>query len=398
LEEVGNGEDTMPKRIKTTYPGVFYREVKRIGGKGNERVYYVLFKKDGKVLEEKVGRQFADAMTAAKAAAYRSERIEGKRQSRKQVREAKVTAKKAAEKAEASRWTFDKLWESYKAQRPDLKGLVTDQNRYELHIKPAFGDSEPKDLLPLDLDRLRINLLKKKKPATVRNVMELLRRIINFGLKKQLCSGLSFAVTMPKVSNLKTEDLTPEQVQRLLEALGKDEDPEVADLVRLALFSGMRRGELFDLHWPDVDFDRGFISLRDPKGGQDQKVPMNDAARALLRARPRTESPYVFPGRGGKRRVDVSKTVRRIRAAAGLPKDFRPLHGLRHAFASMLASSGEVDLYTLQKLLTHKSPVMTQRYAHLRDESLKRASNVAGTLIEKAANSKKQATTQEQTA
>lgn len=386
----------MPKRIKTTYPGVFYREVKRVGRKGTERVYYVLFKKDGKVLEEKVGRQYTDAMTAAKAAAYRSERIEGKRQSRKQVREAKVAAKKAVQEAEASRWTIDKLWEAYKAQRPDLKGLVTDQNRYENHIKPTLGDREPKDLLPLDLDRLRINLLKKKKPATVRNVIELLKRIISFGVKKQLCQSLTFSVTMPRVSNLKTEDLTPDQVKKLLEAIGKDEDQEVADLVRLALFTGLRRGELFSLQWPDVDFERGFIHIRDPKGGTDQTVPMNDSARAILRARPRTESPYVFPGRGGRRRVDVSKVVRRIRAAAGLPKDFRPLHGLRHAFASMLASSGEVDLYTLQKLMTHKSPIMTQRYAHLRDEALKRASNVAGALIEKAANGKKKEAVEEQ--
>jgi len=387
----------MPKRIKTTYPGVFYREVKRIGGKGNERVYYVLFKKDGRVIEEKAGRQYADAMTAAKAAAYRSERIEGKRQSRKQVREAKVAAKKAGEEAEASRWTFDKLWEQYKAARPDLKGLVTDENRYQLHIKPAFGHREPKDLLPLDLDRLRINLLKNKKPATVRNVMELLRRIINFGLKKQLCPGLSFTVTMPRVNNLKTEDLTPAEMQKLLEAIDKDEDPEVADLVKLALFTGMRRGELFNLQWQDVDFERGFISLRDPKGGPDQKIPLNDTARALLGTHPRTESPYVFPGRSGKRRVDVSKVVRRIRSAAGLDKSFRPLHGLRHAFASMLASSGEVDLYLLQKLLTHKSPVMTQRYAHLRDEALKRAADLAGNLIA-AATKMKDAGTEERTA
>jgi integrase len=47
----------------------------------------------------------------------------------------------------------------------------------------------------------------------------------------------------------------------------------------------------------------------------------------------------------------------------------------------MLASSGEVDMYTLQKLLTHKSPIMTQRYAHLRDEALKRASNLVGNII-----------------
>ena len=49
----------------------------------------------------------------------------------------------------------------------------------------------------------------------------------------------------------------------------------------------------------------------------------------------------------------------------------------------MLASSGEVDLYTLQKLLTHKTPAMTQRYAHLRDETLRRASDLAGDLINK---------------
>ncbi|HQC19863.1 MAG TPA: tyrosine-type recombinase/integrase, partial [Smithella sp.] len=72
--------------------------------------------------------------------------------------------------------------------------------------------------------------------------------------------------------------------------------------------------------------------------------------------------------------------------AAGLPADFRPLHGLRHTYASMLASSGKVDLYTLQKLLTHKSPVMTQRYAHLRDEALRNASTLAGQIIDAAMN------------
>jgi len=51
----------------------------------------------------------------------------------------------------------------------------------------------------------------------------------------------------------------------------------------------------------------------------------------------------------------------------------------------MLASSGQVDMYTLQKLLTHKSPIMTQRYAHLRDETMQKASALAGNIIEQAA-------------
>jgi hypothetical protein len=51
-------------------------------------------------------------------------------------------------------------------------------------------------------------------------------------------------------------------------------------------------------------------------------------------------------------------------------------------YASMLASSGQVDLYTLQKLLTHKSPIMTQRYALLRDQALRQAADLAGKINE----------------
>lgn len=80
------------KRIKTEYPGLFYREAVRIGGKGMERVYYIVFKKAGKVFEEKVGRQYADDMTPAKAARVRSDRIEGRRESRKEKREAEKAA------------------------------------------------------------------------------------------------------------------------------------------------------------------------------------------------------------------------------------------------------------------------------------------------------------------
>jgi integrase len=138
------------------------------------------------------------------------------------------------------------------------------------------------------------------------------------------------------------------------------------------------------LQWADLDFERGFIHIREPKGGIDQTIPMNIEARKILESHERTGSDFVFPGRSGQKRVDIHKTVNRIKDGAGLPKDFRALHGLRHVYASMLASSGKVDMYTLQKLLTHKSPQMTQRYAHLRDESLRAASELAGDIIGQA--------------
>lgn len=369
------------KRIKTSYRGVFYREVNRRGRPGKEKVYYIVFKKDGKIYEEKVGRQYEDDMTPARANQIRSQRIEGNRLSRKEERE----RRRAEAEAEKNRWTFDRLWQEYKARNPGLKGLVTDENRYVKHLKPIFGHKEPRDLTPFEVDKLRVTMLKTHKPGTVKNSLELLRRLINFGAKKHLCEGPGFTIQMPRVHNLKTEDLTPEQLSRLLEVLDQEANIQVAALMKMALFTGMRRGELFKLKWTDIDFDRGFIHLRDPKGGPDQKIPLNEAAKEVLVNLPRLAD-YVFPGRGGKQRVDISKQVNRIKKAAGLPKDFRPLHGLRHTFASLLASSGQVDLYTLQKLLTHKSPAMTQRYAHLRDEALKRASTLAGTLVNQALN------------
>lgn len=360
------------KRHKTTYPGVFYREAVRTGGKGMERVYYIVFKRGGKFFEEKAGRQYADDMTPARAAMIRGERLEGKRQSRKEIRAA----------AGVVSWTVARLWDEYVSRQP-VNAIRADRGRFKNYLAQTLGTRKPKDIVQLDVDRLRIQLLKTKAPQTVAHVLNLLKRLIHFGENKGLCSALVFKIEMPKVDNIQTEDLTPEQLDNLLAAINEDHDYHAAAMMKLALFTGMRRGELFKLQWDDLDFDRGFIHIRhDPKGGKDQAIPMNQTAREILEGHPKDEStPLVFPGRHGRRRTAISQPVNRIKARAGLPADFRPLHGLRHTFASHLASSG-VDLYVLQRLLTHKDPSMTQRYAHLRDDALRRASDLAGNIAQ----------------
>jgi integrase len=366
----------MPKRKSTDYPGVFYRIADRIGGKGTEKVYYIVFKKEGRVNEEKVGRQYADDMTPARASRIRAERIENKRKSRKEIRE----EEQARKEAEAGKWTLRRLFDAYMEARPDNKAKSTDQYRFETYLS-HLGDREPGGIEELDVNRVRLKLLKGKSPQTITHVLNLLTWIINFGHRKKYCDPLPFKITKPTVDNQKTEDLTPGQIQALFKALDEDPNQEAANFMRLALATGMRRGELFKLKWADVDFHRGFISIRNPKGKRDQKIPMNSAAREIFKNIRETESPFIFPGRDGGQRVAFNKPIDRIKATAGLPKDFRKLHGLRHVFASMLASSGEVDIYTLQKLLTHKDPRMTQRYAHLRDEALKRGSEVATEIL-----------------
>ncbi|MGV8057549.1 MAG: tyrosine-type recombinase/integrase [Smithellaceae bacterium] len=365
------------RRYKTEYPGVFYRQAQRIGSKGIEKIYYIVFKKEGIVHEEKVGRQLIDDMSPAKANRIRSSRIEGRRMSRKEKREAEMAAKLA----EAGKWTLTKLWEEYEKQKPDSKSIQTDKGRFMKHIKPFLGEKESHEIIRLDIDRLRIKLSKKLKPQTIKHVLGLLKRVVRFGAKRELCRELPFPIDAVKVDNCTTEDLTPTQLKNLLKAIDESTDIEAANIMRMALFTGMRRGELFKLKWTDVDFDRGFITIRhDPKGGVSQKIPLNDQARDVLKNHPETAD-NVFVRGDGKPFTDIRRRVNPIKKVAGIPDDFRALHGLRHAYASILASSGQVDMYTLQKLLTHKSPIMTQRYAHLRDDTLRNASNLAGELI-----------------
>jgi integrase len=361
------------QRVKTDYVGVYYIMGTAIGTGKSEKIYYITYRREGKLIEEKAGRQFSDAMTPAKASRIRAERIEGKSLSNKARRE-----KKAREK-EIQEWTIKRLWEEYIETKPKTKGYIVDGQRFKNHIEPILGDKRLEDLAPLDLDRLRIRLLKNKAPQTVKSTIALLKRISNFAKDKRLCKGIDFKITLPKVSNQKTEFLTEEELKKLLDAIKADTNPYAGPIMLTALYTGMRKGEILKLEWPDIDFEHSFITIRGPKGGVDQKIPLNESARMVLEQLPRTHD-LVFPGIHGER-TGLYHSLAKIKKAAGLPKDFRPLHGLRHHYASMLASSGKVDLYVLQKLMTHKSPTMTQRYAHLRDEALKKASNLAGELV-----------------
>ena len=177
--------------------------------------------------------------------------------------------------------------------------------------------------------------------------------------------------------------MTPEQLIALKKALDEEPDQNAAALMRLALVTGMRRGALLALRWDDLDFNRGFITLRGEvaKKGKTESIPMTAATKQILETIEYAGSPYVFPGKDGGQRKEFRRLPKRVKQKAGLPEDFRPLHGLRHTYASFLASSGKVDLYTLQKLLTHSSPQMTQRYAHLADEALQRAASVADDIL-----------------
>ena len=363
----------MPRQFRnyTRHNGVYFVELAN-----GDQTFFIRYKKDRKLIEERAGRR-SQGWTAAKANRLRTERLAGKTVSNADQRSREIAEKELKN----NRWTFRKIFDEYLASRPDLKGRANDVRRFNSYLEKDFAHKTPEEVTYFDIERLKRRLAKKElKPATVRHALEVLRRLSNFATKHNLCSGIRFVIEMPKVNNLMTENLTPEEYNRLENLLDEEEDIQASNLLRLALFTGMRRGELFKLKWKDINFIRKNISIKDPKSGLDETIPLNEMALSVLNNHEKEESEFVFPGLRGNQRKTTPRPLRRIIKKAGL-KNFRPFQGLRHSYASILVSSGKVDLYTLQKLLTQKSPQMTQRYAHLSNEALMDASNVISEII-----------------
>ena len=358
----------MPRqiRVSTEYSGVYFVKLAN-----QDQSFFIRYKRNGKSVEEKAGRS-NQGWNAEKAYQLRTERMSGTSAAGNELQS-------NSDLLSQQDWTFSKIFSEYLRLRNKLKGRANDIYRFKNYLEKEFANITPSCVTQDDIERFKYNLQNRElKPATIRHVLELLRRLANFAAKNNLCSGLSFKIQMPKVENYKTEELTNAQLQKLMQVLEEESDIQVSNLVRLALYTGMRRGELFNLNWGDIDFYNKTITVKSDKKGDQPTIPLNEMAEKVLVEHAHTEkgSKFVFPGRGGKKRTDCKRPLLRIREKAGLPDDFRILQGLRHVYASMLVSSGKVDLETLQSLLTQKSPLMTQRYAHLLDESRTNSENI----------------------
>ena len=153
--------------------------------------------------------------------------------------------------------------------------------------------------------------------------------------------------------------------------------PSAVAAIRLLLLTGCRAGEILNLEWKHVDFERGFLNLPDSKTGA-KKVLLGAPALEVLANLPRAGE-YVIPGADPKKpRGDLKRPWGRIVAYAEL-RGLR-LHDLRHSFASVGAASG-MGLGVVGKLLGHASPTTTARYAHFADDPQRRAANAISSTI-----------------
>lgn len=271
--------------------------------------------------------------------------------------------------------------------------IRSERNRYSFYWAPTFGKKRLDEISTAAVGEVKTRLAKSLnkdgrlyRPKTVMHVVQLLSRLFEHAIRNELFEGTNpcRAVKLPKIQKTRPRYLTSEEMRRLLDTLDAWPDQSDANFVRALSCSGIRRGEGFKLEWRDVDFEREEMRLRDPKGGQDEYLPLNHATLTILRDQRNrvlcTPGSLVFPGKSGVRRTYFSHAWYAIREAAELPPDFK-VHNLRSNFASMLASSGRCDLKMISHLLTHKDAAVTQRYAGLMPSAIKRGTQVFDALL-----------------
>jgi len=163
--------------------------------------------------------------------------------------------------------------------------------------------------------------------------------------------------------------LTADEEGRLLSA-----SPSwLQELITFALNTGMRRGEILGLKWQDVDLARGVLVIMKSKNKEHRTIPLNARVFELLvekQSRRVKSQDLVFTTSSDTMRNERNLTRGFYVALEKSGVENLTFHDLRHTFATRLVHAG-VDLYKVQRLLGHKSPVMTQRYAHHSPESLR---------------------------
>ena len=278
--------------------------------------------------------------------------------------------------------------------KENKKSWYVDQCNFNKHIGPALGKKALDQITQFDIEAFILSLKKKPnksgKPlsaASIKHQLVLLNRILNIALQWGEFEGSNPCkrVEKPKLNNTIVAYLSEDENTSLVNVLNEWPDKIPAASIKFAMFTGIRRNEVFKLEWRDVDLNRQTMKLRDPKGKKDTTLPLSPQAMKVLENVPREfETPFIFYSTNGAKRATIRHTWVKVKEAAGLPETFR-FHDLRHNYASHLVSNG-VSLYAVQALLTHKDAKTTQKYAHLNDDALRQAANLSGQLLSESGN------------
>jgi len=208
-----------------------------------------------------------------------------------------------------------------------------------------------------DIERLKAARVEQVTKSTVNRDIAVLKRLFNLAADWGLVDKNPLRkVALYRIDEKLMHVFTAEEERKLIEASA----PHFRPLVVVAINTGMRRGELLQLQWEQVDLGSGTITVKQSKSGRVRHVPLNKTAQEALTGVPGPHVGHVFRYRGLPIQ-DVKTAFLKAVKRADIPRC--RFHDLRHTFATCLVLAG-VDLATVKELMGHASISTTMRYAH----------------------------------
>ena len=212
---------------------------------------------------------------------------------------------------------------------------------------------------------------KVRGPATVKRYLAVLSHACTIAVKEWAWIEMNPVqnVTKPKEPRGRVRYLSDDERESLLKACKASSNEYLYLIVVIALSTGMRKSEIINLKWSQVDVKKERIILTETKNDERRAVPLSGHALDLIKSHAKVRSlntDYLFPARKPRGKSDVPIDIR-VPWLAVLKKakieDFH-FHDLRHSTASYLAMNG-ASLAEIAEILGHKTLQMVKRYAHL---------------------------------
>lgn len=252
------------------------------------------------------------------------------------------------------------------------------------HILPVLGARPMLALGPADAEAMR-KAMGSRRPILANRVQALCHAIVaagREGLPNPFAHGKGKRAQWFEERETR-QPITREELGRLFVALEADDDVTrggAHDAIRLLALTGWRKQEVLSLRWDAVDLDTGDVRLQHTKTGLSERS-LSPEALALLSRFPR-RGPFVFPSPFGTDapRTEAKRVWLRVRTLAGISK---PMHALRHGFATTALSEG-IPLASVGALLGHRDPATTLRYAKLESAKRREAAAQVGAALARA--------------
>jgi integrase len=290
-------------------------------------------------------------------------------------------------------------------------GTATDYKRMlNKHIRPHFGvHLRVADVAFEDIDRLHRKITAAGHPYRANRVIAVLSKMFSLAIHWKMrtdnpCKGIERNLEEKRKRYLKEEPELGHELVRLTKALAAYPDQRIADIFRLLLLTGARRGEVLAMRWADLALDAVNGKSKKKTGtwskpasttkqATDHVVPLSEPARQLLceireQAKKKALGEYVFPGAGSSKHiVSIKRAWKTICESANIVG--LRIHDLRHSYASFLANAEGASLPLIGALLGHSNPATTARYAHLFDDPQRAATERVSDIIMGAGQPKK---------